>query len=87
MILGHHGNVLQIVEVAEHAYLAKPGNTRQHGQAQVTVGTLKHTVEGLQGIAELRLQFLVPYGLQHGLVIFVHQYHHISSGLLLGGTD
>ena len=73
-----HGDVLQVVEVAEYADLAELRHAGQQGKADVGVFALQHAVEGLQLLAVGGQQFFVFECLQQGLVILVYQDHDVS---------
>ncbi|SCH53796.1 Uncharacterised protein [uncultured Bacteroides sp.] len=77
-----HGNVHQVVQIAEHADLSELGHSRQQGEADAAVHGLQRPVERLQGAAVLVLQGFVADGLQHGLVVFIDENHHPAACLL-----
>ena len=82
-----HADVLQLVQVTEHAYLRKLRHSGEEGKAQVAVGTFQYAIEGFQGFAVLFHQVVVSQGLQQGLVIFVHQHYYAAACLLAGAAD
>ena len=86
-ILVDHGNVPQVVQIAEHADLAELGHSRQQGKADAAVHGLQCSVERLQGAAVLVLQVFVADGLQHGLVVFIDENHHPAACLLACTAD
>lgn len=86
-VFGPGADVLQLVQVAEHADLRKLGDTRQEDEAKVAVGTFQHTVEGFQGAAVLLQQLFVEDGLEQGLVVFVNQDHDSLAGLFVSTPD
>jgi len=68
-----HGDIVQVVQIAEHTDLAKLGNPRQQSELDATVHCLQHSIEGFQYAPIYFLKLLIADGLQHGLVIFVYQ--------------
>lgn len=68
-----HGDIVQVVQIAEHTDLAKLGNPRQQSELDATVHCLQHSIEGFQYAPIYSLKLLIADGLQHGLVIFVYQ--------------
>ena len=82
-----HGNVHQVVQIAEHADLSELGHSRQQGEADAAVHGLQRPVERLQGAAVLVLQGFVADGLQHGFVVFIDENHHPAACLLACAAD
>ena len=78
-----HGDIVEIVQVAEYAYFTKLRNSGKEGELDAPVHRLQCSVERFQGIAEFRLQSFVADGLQHGLVIFVNEYDNALSRSLV----
>ena len=54
-----HGYIVQIVEVAEHAYLAELGHTCEQGEADGPIHGLQYAVEGFEHVPEPVLHLLV----------------------------
>lgn len=54
-----HGYIVQIVEVAEDAYLPELGHAGQQGEAYGPVHGLQHAVEGFEHVPESVLRLLV----------------------------
>ncbi len=75
-----HADVVQLVQVAEHADLCKLGDTRQEHEAQVAVGALQHPVKGFQDAAVFIEQILIEQGLKQRFVVFVYQDDSLLAG-------
>ena len=82
-----HRNVVQVVEVAEYAHLPELRNPCQKSELDVAVTTFQCSVETLESVAVLFLKLFVAYCLQHRLVVFIHEYHHIPARLFLRTAD
>ena len=68
-----HRQIDQIVQSTEHTHFTKLGDTGQKSEPDVSIHCFDSSIKGLQGLAKLFLQFFIPNGLQHGLIIFIHQ--------------
>ena len=86
-ILVNHGNVTQVVQIAEHADLAELGHSREQGKADTAVHGFQSSVEGFQGTAVFVLQGFIADGLKHGLVVLIDENHHAAACLLAGAAD
>ena len=62
-ILVNHGNVTQVVQIAEHADLAELGHSREQSKADAPVHGFQSSVEGFQGTAVFVLQGFIADGL------------------------
>ena len=62
-ILVNHGNVTQVVQIAEHADLAELGHSRKQGKADASVHGFQSSIEGFQGAAVFVLQGFITDGL------------------------
>jgi len=82
-----HGDVHQVVQIAEHTDLAELGHSREQGKADAPVHGFQSSVEGFQGTAVFVLQSFIADGLKHGLVVFVDENHHTAACLLAGTAD
>ena len=58
-----HGDVHQVVQIAEHADLAELGHSRKQGKADAPVHGFQSSVEGFQGTAVFVLQGFIADGL------------------------
>ena len=81
-IFALHGNVVQIVQVAEYAQLAELGDTREQGELDGGVAAFEIEVEGAQRGAVVLLQRFVARAFQERLVVFVHQDDDLLPGTL-----
>ena len=79
-----HCNVVQVVQVAEHADLAELGDTRQQGELDAAVHRLEYAVERFQRIAEFALKVIVADSLKQGFVVFVDEDGHTLARLFAG---
>ena len=79
-----HRQVNKVVQVGEHAHLAKLRHTGKQGELDVSVHRFQHAVEGFQGRAETVLQFGMGNGSQQGLVVLVYQDDYSLACLLIG---
>ena len=79
-----HGDIIQIVQVTEHAYFAKLGHSRQQGKLDAAVHGFQYAIERFQSVAEFALQFLVADSLEQGFVIFVDENGYTLTTLLIG---
>ena len=79
-----HRDVLQVVQVAEHADLRELRHAGEEGQLDVAVLRLADRVEGLQRVAVFLLQRGIVECLKQGLVVFVHEDGHAVARLLAG---
>ena len=82
-----HGDVHQVVQIAEHADLAELGHSRKQGKADAAVHGFQCPIESFQGTAVFVLQGFVADGLKHGLIVFVDENHHTAACLLAGTAD
>ena len=71
-----HRYVIKVVQVAEHAHLAKFCHTGEKCEAYVSVERFQYRVECFEYIPVFVLKHLVADGLQHWFVVLVHEYHH-----------
>ena len=85
--LSVHGEVYQVVQVAEHTDLSEFRHPRQESETDIPVLRLHYGVEGFERVAIFILQFFVTNGLEHGFVVFVHEDDHALAGLLVGAAD
>ena len=77
------GYISQVVQVAEHADLAKLRNSGEHGELYAAVHGLQCSVEAFQRAAVLLLQFFIAYGLQQWFIVFIHEDDHALTCLLV----
>ena len=82
-----HRNVVQVIQVTEHAYLTKLRNSRQQSELDAAVQSLQHPVKRFQHIAKLTLQGFIADGLQHRFIILVHKDDDTLACLLISQTD
>jgi len=75
-ILIPHGDIVEIIQIAEYTNLTKLRYTCQHGKFNIAIHRLHHTVEGFQCIPVFFLQLISTNGLQHRFVILVDKNHH-----------
>ena len=66
-----HRHILKVVQIAEYTHFAKLGYPCKESKFYATVLRFQCSVESFEGAAKLVLQFLIAYGLQEWLVIFV----------------
>ena len=85
--LSVHGEVYQVVQVAEHTDLSEFRPPRQESEADIPVLRFHYGVEGFECVAIFILQLFVTNGLEHGFVVFVHENDHALAGLLVGAAD
>ena len=78
-----HRYVIQVVKVAEHTDLAELGDTCENREPDAGIHTFQRAIETFQRVPVCLLEFIVPYGLKHRLVIFIHQDDDIAPGLFL----
>ena len=78
------GYISQVVQVAEHADLAKLCDSGEHGELYAAVHGLQCAVEAFERATVLVLQFFISYGLQQWFVILVNEDDHALTGLLVG---
>ena len=86
-VLREHGDVFQVVEVAEDADFAEFCNSGQHRKPDVPVHGFEHSVEWLENASELFLQLFVAYGLEQRLVVLIYEDGYAVSGLLVRPSD
>ena len=82
-----HRNVVQVIQVTEHAYLTKLRNSRQQSKLDAAVQSLQHPVKGFQHIAKLTLQGFIADGLQHRFIILVHKDDDTLARLLTSALN
>ena len=82
-----HGDILQVVQIAENADMTETAHSCKEREADVRVLRLQHTKESLEGIAISIVQFLAVDGTQQGLVVFIYQNHHLLARLFTGTPD
>ena len=82
-----HGDVHQVVQIAEHADLAELGHSREQGKADAPVHGFQSSIESFQGAAVFVLQGFISDGLQHGLVVLIDENHHPTACLLACTAD
>ena len=83
-----HANIIQLVEIAEHADLRKLRHPGEEHKTQVTVCTLEYTIESFQRVTVIRKQSIIsPERLQKRLVILVNKHNNFTTGLLVSTTD
>lgn len=85
--LSVHGEVYQVVQVAEHTDFSEFRYPRQEAETDIPVLRFHYGVEGFECVAIFILQFFVTNGLEHGFVVFVHEDDHALAGLLVGAAD
>ena len=78
-----HRQVDEVVQVGEHAHLAKLCHTGKQGELDASVHGFQHAVEGFQRRAEAVLQFGMGDGRQQRLVILVYQDNYSLARLLI----
>ena len=81
-IIAPHGDILQIVQVAEHTHLSKLGHACQETKFDVSVHRFQYAIERFQRITVLLLQLFVADSLQHRFVVFIHKDGDTVTGLL-----
>ena len=82
-VLWKHGDVLHVVEIAEHADLPEFRNTCEHRELDMSVHGLEYSVERLEYASEFLLQRFVPDSLEQRLVVFVHEDGYAVAGLFV----
>ena len=82
-----HGNINEVVEVAEHADLSELRHTREESELDIFILSLEHGVESFQRVAEMILKLRAADGLQHRLVVFVHENDNTLVVLLCDTFD
>ena len=82
-ILWKHGQVFHIVQVAEHAHLAKFCHACEESEANHSIERFQHRIEGFQLATVGILQGGIADGLQQRLVIFIDKDHHALPRLLV----
>ena len=86
-IPGIHGNVFQIVQVAENADVAETAYPREESKADVRILRFQYPEEAFEGIAIGIVQFLAVNGTQQGLVVLIHQDYHLLARLFASTPD
>ena len=82
-----HGDVHQVIQITEHAYLAELRHARQHSKINRAVARLEGTVKSFECVTEFCLQFRICDGLKHGLVVLINQNHHLLPHFLRSPTN
>ena len=77
-----HRQINQIVQSTEHTHFTKLSDTGQKSKPDVSIHCFDGSIKGLQRLAKLLLQFFIPDGLQHRLIIFVDQNDYTMPRLL-----
>ena len=82
-----HGDVVKVVQVAEHADLAELRDSGQEGKLNVSVAGFQGSVETLKGGAVFVLKSIVAYRLQDRFVVLVHEDDHSPVGFFIGSLN
>ena len=82
-----HTDVVQLVQIAEHADLSKLGDTRQEYETKIAVSTFQNTIESFQDTAIFIQKQLVQNSLKKRFVVFVNQDHNLLTGLFAGTAN
>ena len=59
----------------------------QNSEPDAGILTFQRTIETLKRVPVCLLEFSVPDGLKHWLVVFIYQDDDIPAGLLFGAAD
>ena len=86
-VAGIHGDILEVVESAEHGQFADFGDTGEETEADVGVLGFHHAVEPLKPATEDIGERFVGEVIDEGLVVFVDEDDDRTAGLLMGGVN
>ena len=87
LVVGQHGNVLQIVQCAEYAHLREFGNAGNEDKLQVIVECFQRSEEVGEADANALFHFVVTDAVQHEVIIFVDNHHDTPPRLAVSLGD
>ena len=85
LVVGVEGELLQVVQLAEHGELREFGNTGQEDETQILRLGLQRREETAHAVADILLQFGVVHRVEHRRIVFVHKHYHFLARLVVGG--
>ena len=83
-VLGHHGDIAQIVQSGEDAELAELGDARDEHELLIGVAHLHHLVELLHDAAHLLQLVRFVEIIQQGRIVLVEDDDGLQAGLPVG---
>ena len=82
-----HGDVVQVVELAEHAHLREFRDARDEHELQMVVEALQRGEQILEAFAHEGLLLCITDTVEHHRVVLVAEHYHATPRLFMGSTD
>ena len=82
-----HGDILQVVQLAEDAELRKLGDACEKNETEVGVAVLQGRIEVAHHIAQDGQGLFLVYHIEQRCIIFINEDDHLPPRLSVGSLD